>query len=166
MKEINVTQLNENVFEKIGKQWMLVGAMADDKNNAMTASWGGLGIMWGVNVAFVFIRDSRYTKELIDNSEMLSLSFFDETYRGMLGYMGKASGRNEDKIKTAGLTITMEEENAPVFEEADMTFVCKKMYAQKMNAESFIDKSCIEKWYGEGDYHTMYVVEIKKVLIK
>lgn len=165
MKEFDITEFKESVFDKIGKQWMLVGATADGKNNAMTASWGGLGIMWGKNVAFVFIRDSRYTKELIDNSDKLSLSFFDEEHREMLGYMGRTSGRNEDKIKTSGLTLVTSEE-VPVFEEASMTFICKKMYAQKMNAESFIDKSCIEKWYGDNDYHTMYVVEIEKILAR
>ena len=163
MKELDIEKINDNVFKKIGKEWMLVAAKDNNKCNAMTASWGGLGVMWGNNVAFVFIRQTRYTKELVDASGKLSLSFFDEKYKPMLGYMGKASGRNEDKIANAKLTV-IEGYDSPVFEEAAMTFICKCLYSQKMNADSFLDKECIEKWYSDDNYHTMYVVEIEKVL--
>ena len=53
-----------NPFTKIGKDWALVTAGTKLKSNAMTVSWGGVGVLWGKNVAFIFIRDSRYTKEL------------------------------------------------------------------------------------------------------
>ncbi len=58
--------LELNPFTKIGKEWMLITAGNKEKANTMTASWGGLGVMWGKNVAYVFVRDSRYTKEFID----------------------------------------------------------------------------------------------------
>lgn len=163
MKELDIEKINDNVFKKIGKEWMLVAAKDNNKCNAMTASWGGLGVMWGKNVAFVFIRQTRYTKELVDSSGKLSLSFFDEKYKPMLGYMGKTSGRDEDKIVNAKLTV-VEGYDSPVFAEAAMTFICKCLYSQKMNADSFLDKDCIEKWYSDDNYHTMYVVEIEKVL--
>ena len=34
-------------FTKIGNDWMLITAKHDDKINAMTASWGGVGVLWG-----------------------------------------------------------------------------------------------------------------------
>ena len=71
MQKVDITKMNENVFTKIGKQWMLIGATKGEKSNAMTASWGGLGIMWGKEVAYIFIRDSRYTKELVDGIKRL-----------------------------------------------------------------------------------------------
>ena len=71
---MTANEISKNVFDMIGKQWMLVGAAKDGKVNAMTASWGGLGVMWGKNVAFVFIRQTRYTKEFVDNGETFSLS--------------------------------------------------------------------------------------------
>ena len=49
-------------FDKIGKEWMLVTAGNEEKVNTMTASWGGMGVMWGKNAAFIVIRQSRYTK--------------------------------------------------------------------------------------------------------
>lgn len=164
MKKFDLKDFNENPFQKIGKQWMLVGASKDGKSNVMTASWGGLGIMWGKEVAYVFVRESRYTKEFIDGSDELTLSFFSEEHREMLGYMGKTSGRNEDKIAKQNLHMSNEFE-VPVFEEAEMTLVCRKLYAQEMKEECFVDKSCVEKWYGDNDYHTMYVVEIKEAWV-
>lgn len=74
--KVKPEELNENVFSLINEDWMLVAASKDGKTNAMTASWGGMGILWGKRVAFVFVRPQRYTKEFIDAGEKLSLSFF------------------------------------------------------------------------------------------
>lgn len=151
-----------NAFDKIGKQWMLITAKDGDKVNAMTASWGGLGVLWGKNVAYIFVRQSRYTKEFIDKSDTLSLAFFSEDKKQMLGYMGKVSGRDEDKIAKMGLTVKLVND-IPVFKEAEETLLCKKLFAGPIAPENFIDKSIDEKWYADKDYHTMYVVEIMDV---
>ena len=135
MKQIQVNELS-NVFEKISKEWMLVSAKKTDGSmNTMTASWGGLGFLWGKNVAFVFVRPQRFTKEFIDEQDYLSLSFFSEDYRKMLSFMGSKSGRNIDKIKEQNLTVL--EDVAPVFEEAKLTLICKKLYAQEMKKDCF-----------------------------
>ena len=148
-----------NAFDKIGKQWMLITAKDGDKVNAMTASWGGLGVLWGKNVAYIFVRESRYTKEFIDKSDTLSLAFFAEDKKLMLGYMGKVSGRDEDKISKMGLTVKMVND-IPVFEEAQETLLCRKLFAGPISPEYFIDPEIDGKWYADKDYHTMYVVEI------
>lgn len=154
----------ETVFSLIGDRWMLVAATdKSGRTNAMTASWGGMGVLWGKKVAFVFIRPQRYTKRFVDDADVFSLSFFDDSYKKMLGYMGKVSGKDEDKIAKSGLTLTVED-GAPVFEEAVMTLICRKLYRQTLKEENFIDKSNIEKWYPEKDYHDVYVAEIVKEL--
>lgn len=160
---MTANEISKNVFDMIGKQWMLVGAAKDGKVNVMTASWGGLGVMWGKNVAFVFIRQTRYTKEFVDNGDTFSLSFFGDDQRKMLNYMGTVSGRDADKVSECGLHVLSLEENAPVFEEAELTLVCRKMFAQEMAKESFVDKEALAKWYGDENYHTMYVAEIVDV---
>lgn len=164
-KEIKATELQKNPFQMIGKEWLLVTAKNGDKCNTMTASWGGVGIMWGKNVAYVFIRPQRYTKEFIDASATFSLSVLDESHRKTLTYLGTVSGRNEDKIEKSGFTVALEEDT-PYFEEAETVMVCRKLYAQEYDPACFIDKSCDEKWYPQKDYHTMYIVEIEKVLVK
>ena len=94
-----IDMLEFNPFTKIGKEWALVTTNADTKDNTMTISWGGMGVMWGKNVVYVFIRDTRYTKEFIDKNEFFSISFLDETYRQALNYCGAHSGRDEDKLQ-------------------------------------------------------------------
>ena len=58
--EIKAEELKDNPFDLIGKQWMLITAGNEEKCNTMTASWGGVGIMWGKPTATAYIRDSRY----------------------------------------------------------------------------------------------------------
>lgn len=156
----------DDVFSLIGDRWMLVAATdKDGKTNAMTASWGGLGVLWGKKVAFVFIRPQRYTKKFVDDAENFSLSFFEESYKPMLGYMGKVSGKDEDKIKKSGLTV-QDKDGAPVFKEASLTLICRKMYRQTLEEDCFIDKTNIGKWYPQKDYHDMYVAEIVDEIIR
>ena len=158
----NIDLKNQNVFNLIGEKWMLVAAAdKQGKSNAMTASWGGMGILWGKKVAFVFIRPQRYTRNFVDEAENFSLSFFGEEYRKMLSYMGRVSGRDKDKIKNSGLTLKIVD-GSPVFQEAEMTLICKKLYRQTIDDNCFIDKSIIQGCYPEKDYHDVYVAEIIK----
>ena len=75
MKKIEVSELTDNVFTTIGKEWMLVTAGTKDKFNMMTASWGCLGWLWNKPVAVMFIRPERYTHELIEQGDNVSLVF-------------------------------------------------------------------------------------------
>lgn len=165
MREISYKDLNENAFEMIGKDWLLLTAKKGDKVNTMTASWGGVGILWNKRVAYIFIRPQRYTKEFVDSSDHLSISVLPNEYRKELQYLGTASGRDEDKIAKANLTVK-EYEDVPYFEEGRLTFICRKLYAQDLEEKDFIDKKIIDTCYPQRDYHTMYVVEIEKILEK
>ena len=164
-KEIAPEELNDNVFEVIGKDRLLVTGSADGRTNAMTASWGGMGVMWGKPVAFLVIRPQRYTKEFIDKAEGLTISVFGEEKRKMMSYFGSVSGRDEDKIAKAGLTC-VEEEGRVYFEEARLALVCRKLYAQEMQEMCFFDDESKARWYPDKDYHTLYIAEIEKLLIK
>lgn len=163
--EIKVEDISGNPFKLIGKDWMLVTAEKEGKVNTMTASWGGLGVMWHKNVAYVVIRPQRYTKEIIDSSDTFSLSFYDESYRKQLEYLGAVSGREEDKIAKVSFT-KVSCDNTPYFNEAKLVLICKKLYSQKYDPENFIDKTLDEKFYPSKDYHTLYIVEITKALIE
>ena len=93
-QEIAIESLDFNPFTKISKEWMLVTAGDEKKSNTMTASWGGFGIMWGKNIATVYIRPQRYTKEFIDsygelfedNSLMYNSVYKVNKITGMLEY--------------------------------------------------------------------------------
>ena len=159
-----IEQLEINPFEKIGKEWALVSAGSRKKANTMTISWGGVGVLWGKNVAFIFIRDSRYTKEFIDNNDFFSVSFLNDQYRDALNYCGSHSGKDENKLKNAGLNWNYKL-SIPFVDEGNLILLCQKLSATKINEDSFLAPE-IKKWYADGDMHTMYVAEILEVLAR
>lgn len=169
MKEIEVKDLNDNVFETIGKEWMLVTAGSKNKYNMMTASWGCLGWLWNKPVAVIFIRPERYTHEFIENGGAITLSFLGhgEEARQAYNLCGSKSGRDLDKAQAAGLKPLVTESGAVTFEQARLTLICHKLYKDTLKADNFIDKD-LTKWYGgkNGGYHDVYVLEIDHVLLK
>ncbi|BDF70421.1 flavin reductase [Oscillospiraceae bacterium] len=159
LQKIDPKTLDENVFSLIGDRWMLITAGAPERCNTMTASWGGLGVLWGKQVATCYIRPQRYTFEFMEAGERFTLSFFGEEYRKALAFCGAKSGRDVDKIKACGLTVAAGAGDAPYFEEADLVLVCKKAYWQDLDPSHFLDPE-IEKHYPQKDYHRMYIGEI------
>lgn len=164
-KEIAPEAFNESAFKVIGQDWLLITGTAEGKSNAMTASWGGMGIMWGKPVAYLFVRPQRYTKEFLDKSDKLTVSVLKDPGHKIMSYFGTVSGRDEDKIAKTGLT-PIEENGHVYFQECKVAMICRKLYAQEMQENCFIDREYMKKWYPDKDYHTMYVVEIEKLLIE
>lgn len=134
-----IDMLDINPFTKLSKEWALVTAGDKEKSNTMTVSWGGTGVLWGKNVVFIFIRESRYTKDFIDNGEFFSLSFLSEKYRDALKYCGAHSGRGEDKWSKAGLTPATRH-GIPYPDEANLVFLCRKMAAVPIEEASLQTK--------------------------
>lgn len=162
-KEIKPEALKENTFETIGKTWMLVTAGDTAKANTMTASWGGLGVMFGKDVAYVVIRPGRYTREFIDREDTFSLSFLDKKYRKELNYLGTVSGRDEDKIEKSGLCLEFTDDT-PYFNEADYVLILRKLVRQPLSYEALVDQTIDQTFYANKDYHILYIAEITKVL--
>ena len=163
------TEELENVFRLVGKDWMLITAKGTDEKgkeavNTMTASWGGMGVLWNKPVAFVFIRPQRYTHVFTEQSDRLSLSFFTEEYRPALRLCGTKSGRELDKFAAAGLTVASENDT-PYVGEARLVLLCRKLYADDLKESAFVDRSLLNN-YKDGDFHRVYVVEIEKAMIE
>ena len=154
-------ELEGNPFQMIDKQWMLITAGNEEKANTMTASWGGLGVLWFKPVSFAFIRPTRYTYEFTEREDAYSLCFFSEEYRDTLKLCGTVSGRDRDKIAEAGLTLRYED-GVPYFDEADTVMICRKIAVQDIDPAGFVDPT-VEKHYN-NDYHRVYTGEITKVL--
>lgn len=163
LKEITIEELKFNPFTLISKEWMLITAGQPDSFNTMTASWGGLGELWGKYVSFVVVRPQRYTLEFIEREEFYTLSFFDSEHRDALNYCGAHSGRDVDKVKETGLTPCLDQE-APYFQQAKLVFVCKKLHGQMIDPECFVNPSLDKMWYPKKDYHKLFIGEIVKVL--
>lgn len=163
-KKVDPKELDFNVFSAIGDQWMLITAGTVEQCNTMTASWGGLGILWSKPVAIAYIRPQRYTKQFVDENEYFTLAFFPEQYRRELALCGTKSGRDIDKIKECGFTVAAAEGGAPYFEQAELVLVCRKQMVMAMDPDA-IPAEVKEKHY-QGDYHHMYWGEIVEALVK
>ena len=165
-REIAPEELNLSAFKLIGKDWMLITAKDETKQSrasCMTASWGGLGVLWNLPVATVYIRPQRYTYSLAENTDELSLCFPGEKYRKALGFCGKYSGKDMDKITDCGL-CSAEVDGVPVIDDSEVIMICKKIYADDLKENKFIDKEHLSHY--NGDFHRFYILEIKKILVK
>ena len=163
-KIISPEEIHDNVFKLIDKDWMLITSGTFDKYNSMTASWGGMGILWKKPVAFIFIRPTRFTYEFAENNQRMSLCFFPDKYRDILNLCGTKSGRQIDKMNIEGLTPLITGEGTTFYEEARMAVFVKKLYSQFIDKNLVLDPA-IHKLYN-NDYHKMYICEIEKVMIK
>ncbi len=155
-----------NPFTIVGKEWLLITAKKDGVVNTMTASWGGFGHLWNKDVVNIFVRQSRFTKEFIDNADGFSISVLNkDKYLEQLRYLGTVSGRTEDKIKKSKLTINYVDD-IPYFFEANTVVICKKLFAQTLDSNNIIDNLVTEKFYNDGDNHELYFGEVTKILKK
>lgn len=165
MKEINIRDVKENAVKLIADDWALLTAADGEKGcNPMTVSWGGIGELWGRDTATVYVRRSRYTKQLMDKEQYFSLCFFDKSHRDALSFCGSHSGRDVDKVKETGLTPVYDEK-APYFKEASLVLICRKEACLYLDEKSFADPQIMTKWYADGDMHYIYFSDIEKVLI-
>ena len=162
------------IFELFSKDWALVTAGNTEQFNSCTVSWGSMGTLWtrpgkDGSIITVYIHPSRYTCELLKNSDTFTVSFFDQKYKRALGYMGSHSGRNEKKSENAGLTAVPFGESV-TYEEADLTFLCQKIYSHQLSKEDISED--VQKYYkdnpkaypvdenGEWQPHYVFVGEI------
>ena len=174
MKVIRPEAISDNAFKLIGKDWMLVSACTKQLNdegkvitgrpNTMTASWGGVGVLWNKPVATIYLRPQRYTKEIIDQTDTFSLSVLSEKYKNALNYCGQHSGRDGDKFKAAKLDVEYMN-GTPWIKQARLVMFCKKLYVQEFDPFCFTDELLCKQNYRSNDFHTMYIGEIEKVMI-
>ena len=156
-----VTKINS---EKLMNDWMLITAGNESGFNTMLASWGGIGVLWGGPVAFIFVRESRYTKKFIEENKSFSLTFFTDEYKSALSLCGTVSGKNRDKVAEAGLT-PVHADGTTYFSQASIVFNCKKLSATLIDTKDIFDKSIIERFYEDNDRHIMYVGKIEEILV-
>lgn len=151
----------DSVFDMIGRQWTLISAGTEKHVNSMTASWGGMGVLWNKNIVTIYVRPERYTYEFLENGDLFSLCFFGEEQRSALMLMGTKSGRDMDKPAVCGLTPVFIE-GAPAYAEAESIFICKKIYADDLHPGKMGDTG-LSVYADGGGVHKMYIGEILKL---
>jgi flavin reductase (DIM6/NTAB) family NADH-FMN oxidoreductase RutF len=160
--EKDIKEFPGSPFVRIGDDWMLISAGDGPSGNwnTMTASWGGLGVLWKRNVAFVFVRTSRHTLEFMNSGERFSLSFFDKDCHAALGFCGANSGRDYDKAAETGLSPLYFPDGTVSFAEARDALSCRKLYTHDIDPCRFLDPAIDKDCYPDKDYHRLFIGEI------
>ena len=160
-----MTAFNTDIFSQFDKKWGLLCAGTMEEHNAMTISWGGMGTLWRMPVVTVYVRPNRYTYGFMEKNEYFTVGFFPEEYRRIHNVMGSKSGRDMDKDKEAGVT-PKDLGKAVGYEEAEVTFLSRKVYDQDMDPER-MDQECLAAIYGEDKaLHRMYIGEVVDIIRK
>ena len=135
------------------------GAFVSAGGNVMVASWGFVGVMWGKKVFVAPIRDSRYTKEMLDKTGEFTVSVpAAGSFKSELAFCGSKSGRDYDKWKETGMNpVPAKAVNGVVVEGCARYFECKVLGMLPMGD---MDISAVDKWYPTGDMHNFYFGEI------
>ncbi|MCL2170545.1 MAG: flavin reductase [Defluviitaleaceae bacterium] len=168
LSRIEIGDLRVHPVEMFAKGWPLLTAGGLDGFNTMTISWGQIGSLWGSRgapVMAVYVRPQRHTFGFMNAADCFSVSVLPEEFREQLGYLGRVSGRDEDKVAKAGLTPVFGD-GYTYFEQAEMVFVCRKLYQSPILPEGFVDKELMERIYPGADFHTQYIGEIVEILAK
>lgn len=165
-EEVVPEVMTDNPFKLFDKDWTLITAGQADRFNTMTASWGGLGILWQKPVANIYVRPTRYTYEFLEKEDFFTLSFFEEPYRMALSLFGSVSGRDMDKVKPSGLTPVCDATGAVYYQEARLVLVLRKIYFHDLEPAN-VRNIDLGEIYGPGEsYHRLFMGEIVKVLRK
>ncbi len=172
---IQVFDYAETIMKKLGKG-ILLTTKAEDKVNSMVISWGALGIEWHKPVFITYVREHRFTHELLQkNGEFtinIPLTDFDKT---IFEICGSKSGRNMDKIRESGLTLVESDAiTVPGIKEFALTLECKVVY-KTVQTTATMTQGNKERFYphdddatyvdAKKDYHTAFYGEIVKAYI-
>jgi len=149
------------------KSGILLTTKAGDTVNTMTIGWGKLGIEWNRPVFIAYVRETRYTKQLLEESGAFTVNIpYGDFDSSVLGYCGSKSGRDTDKIRDMGFTLVDSDNiQVPGIQELPLTLECRVIYQQKQDLAS-LPQPVIDRFYpvlnedGFQDYHIAYYGEI------
>ena len=142
-----------------------------DRFNSMVIGWGHLGTIWNLPTFTVYVRQSRFTKPLLDETREFTVSapVSGRLSEGVFRICGTQSGRDVDKEKAAHLTLVDADViRTPGIKEVPLTLECRVLYQQDQVPGS-IPEEIRERFYShgadDGDYHTAYIGQIVSAYI-
>lgn len=152
---------------KAMKKGVLLTTKAGDTVNTMTIGWGKIGIEWNRPVFIAYVRETRYTKQLLEAAGEFTVNIpVGDADSRILGYCGTKSGRDTDKIADLSLTLVDSDNvQVPGIRELPLTLECKVIYKQKQDLAQ-LPESITDRFYpvvnedGFRDYHIAYYGEI------
>ena len=169
-KTIDVFDYAGDICEAM-KKGILLTTKADGQVNTMTIGWGMVGIEWGKPIFIALVRESRYTKGLLDTNGEFTVNIpYGDMDSKILGFCGTKSGRDTDKISELGLTLVEPEAiRVPGIRELPLTLECKVLSRQSQDLFAIPDE-ILQRYYPQDvdgthsgsnrDLHIAYYGEI------
>lgn len=153
----NFMDAQYDVFRKFSQQYALVSAGTMDHFNCMTLGWGMMGNLWGHpgSALTIYVQPSRYTWEFMEQYDHFVVTFFPQEYREEVLTLGRVSGRDCDKVALTRLTPVALEKGVG-FEQAELTFVCRKVCSQQFGMEN-VPEFMQKGMYSRLEPHYMYI---------
>ncbi|MEW9096173.1 MAG: flavin reductase family protein [Clostridiaceae bacterium] len=155
------TSIMGKAMEVIRDKGAFLTVKDKEKVNTMTIGWANIGYQWRKPILTVLVRKSRYSYELIENTEEFTVSMpLNVDLKKELTICGTKSGRDIDKFKECNLILKEgKETTTPIIGNCDMHFECKIVYKQEMEP-SLLCNEIKYRSYKNGDYHVLYYGEI------
>lgn len=151
-----------NDITKALKKGIFLTTKAGEKVNSMVIGWGHVGQVWNLPVFIAYVRDSRYTREMLDQNPEFTINVpIGDEDKNAFSICGSKSGRDMDKINEAGLTLVPPEViSVPGIKEFPLTLECKVLYRQEENV-SALPADIQKKFYSiETGPHILYFGQI------
>lgn len=162
-KKVNVFDYAATICESM-KKGILLTAKDGDFVNSMTIGWGTLGIEWSRSVFVAYVRESRYTRQMIDATGEFTVNIpLGQVDKNILSLCGTKSGRDLDKIRELGLHLEDPDQiSVPGIRELPLTLECKVIF-RNVQDETRLPEEIRSRYYSainEGDFHIAYYGEI------
>ncbi len=149
------------------KNGVLLTTKAGDIVNTMTIGWGKIGIEWNRPVFIAYVRESRYTRELLDHNGEFTVNIpIEKQDTQTLTFCGRTSGRDMNKIQHLGLILVDSDKiSVPGIQQFPLTLECRVIYRQVQDLAA-IDDTLLQRFYpvepvqGKQDVHIAYYGEI------
>ena len=136
------------------------GAFLVVKGNPMTIGWAQFGIIWGKLCCTVYVRKSRYTHELMEQTSDFVISVPElNGFRDELAVCGSKSGRDTDKLKLCRLELSDEFGG---IKGCRTHLKCHTLYSYDFTPQN-MDEEVLTRYYEDLDMHTAYVAQIVEV---
>ena len=124
-KQILPEEINYNVFTLTGEVFPVVTVGDKNNCNSMTASGGGMGLLFKKPATMLIFPSKRYTLELIQEKKTYTQSYFSDEYTKQVMFLGSKSGKDSEKMKEVELTKIQTPSGNMSFREAMLIIECK-----------------------------------------
>jgi len=153
------------ILDSLKRKGLLLASTGKScRANVMTIGWANIGILWYKPFFIAYVRRSRYTHELLEETGDFTVNVPPDNFDDVIEYCGTRSGRNVDKVKELGLKIEDSRiVKSPGLAASPVTLECKIVFKKEIESND-VPSHVRDRFYSKDDYHTCYFAEIVNII--